>query len=88
MNLLLILGVIGGCIFNLRFLWAMHRELQQSKSNPVVVIPLEVERGEQIEIGPLELRRGVLVAPSDFGREAEFNREENPCATWCSLGPQ
>jgi len=26
MRLLLVLGVIGGCIFNLRFLWAMYRE--------------------------------------------------------------
>lgn len=88
MTLLLILGAIGGCIFNLRFLWAMHQELQQSRSNPVVVIPREVERGERIEVGPLELRRGVLVAPFKFGRQAEFNREENPCAMWCSSGPQ
>jgi hypothetical protein len=50
MNLLLVLGVIGGCIFNLRFLWAMHRELQQRRSTPVMVIPHEAERGEQIEI--------------------------------------
>jgi hypothetical protein len=80
MTLLLILGAIGGCIFNLRFFWAMHRELQQSRSNPVVVTPREVERGERIEVGPLELRRGVLVGPFEFGRQAEFNREENPCA--------
>jgi hypothetical protein len=48
----------------------MHRELQQSRSNPVVVIPREVERGERIEVGPLELRRGVLVAP--FGMEPQL----------------
>jgi len=84
----LIALVLGGVSFYLRFLWAMHRELQQFKSAPAMATPHEVERAEQIEIGPLELRRGVLVAPSAFGREAEFSREENPCAMWCSSGPQ
>jgi hypothetical protein len=57
MRLLLVLGVIGGCIFNLRFLWAMYRELQQCKSTPVMVVPHEAEHGEQVEIDLSKLWR-------------------------------
>jgi|GEM_PF-5960493 len=72
MRLLLVLGVIGGCIFNLRFLWAMHRELQQYKRTPVTVVPHEVERDERVEVCRLELWRDALVARSDLGREKQF----------------
>ena len=32
MTLLLILAVSGGCCFNLRFLWALHREMRAIKA--------------------------------------------------------
>ena len=34
MNLLLLFVVAGGCIFCLRFLWAMHQELKRLRSIP------------------------------------------------------
>lgn len=69
MILVPIFVISAGCFFNLRFLWALHRELQADKQAQRVRMPkLVEERG----------RRRIPLATT-------IRQQETPCATYYSL---
>jgi hypothetical protein len=61
----LIALVLGGIIFYLRFLWAMHKELKRSRSVPVVAMGYEIALPEidLSELWEAELDAGFYPEP-------------------------
>ena len=55
MQWLLVLAASGGCIFDLFFLGAMHRELQREKSTAAMLVSPKAPRRERY--GLADLRR-------------------------------
>jgi hypothetical protein len=80
MMIVLILAA-SGCCFNLRFLWALRRELRMEKLSPRVG-----ERGDMVrprKVGPRQSRPYLVKSQSKPQVRAP---QEKPCETSYSLG--